>query len=138
MEGLLGELHHFMASSPGVQTAVHDEWGKPVCHVCHVGGCIVDAFVAIDETHAFAHQFLFFVGSAKFVELLSPFVDLVTQVYLYRAKALATQTQGAGRHVSGMFVWIAQHAQVDADGARDEVAVAVTSATAIYRACVHT
>ena len=96
MERLLGELHHLVAFSPGIQTAVHkwrwDDIG-PVGQGCAE---VVDALAAIYHAHTLTHQFLLRIGCAEVIELLAPLVNLVDEVQFDGTDRLTRQTDRAG------------------------------------------
>ena len=138
MERLLGELHHLVALSPGVQAAIHEWRGNYVGPMCQCSAKIVDALVAINHAHAAAHHLLLRIGRTEIVELLTPLINLVAQVYFDGTDCLTTQTERAGADIARMLLGITQHAEINADGAGDEVTVRITTRATIYRAGVHT
>ena len=116
-----------MAFCPRVQTAVDEGRGDDVGPVCQGRAEVIETAAAKDGAHALTHQFLLRIGGAEVVKLLAPLIDLVAQVYLDWADRLTAQTQGAGTHVARMLLGVAQHAEVDADGAGDEVTVRIAA-----------
>ena len=137
MERFLRELHHLVALCPGVQTAIHEWRGDDVRPVGQRRAEVVDAFAAVDHAHALADQFLLRVSCAKVIELLAPLINLVTEIHLDGTDGLARQAERAGRDVAGVSLCVAQHAEVDADGAGDEVTIRVAAAAPIDGASVH-
>ena len=89
VERFLRELHHLVAFSPRVQSALQQWRRQPVGHEGHSCTQIIHGSVAKDHVHALAHQFLLLVGRAKIVELLAPLVNLVSQVNLHGTNRLA-------------------------------------------------
>ena len=76
-----------------------------------------------DYFHAAAHNFLHLVSLAQGVELLSPFVYLFRQVYHCGAHIIARAAKRACAHVVGIFLFVSEHAEIDADGAWDEISI---------------
>ena len=126
-----------MALRPGVEAAVHEGRRDDVRPVGQGRAEVVDALAAIDHRHALAHEFLLRVGGAEVVELLAPLVDLVAEVHLHGTDRLARQAERAGRDIARVLLRVAEHAEVDADGAGDEVTVGIAAASAIDGAGVH-
>ena len=137
VEWFLGEFHHFVTIGPGVEARIHDERGNNVGQGRDGGGRLVEAGAAKEQVHAFTHHLFLGVGGAELVELLAPLVNLVAQVDLHRADALTAVAKRTGRDVARMLLDVAQHAEVDAHGAGNEVAVAVASRTTVDGTGVH-
>ena len=88
---------------------------------------VVETGRAVDHRHTLTHQFLLRIGCAEIIELLAPLVYLVAEVQLNWADGLTGQAECASRDVAAVLLWVAKHAKVNADGAWDEIAVAVST-----------
>ena len=137
MERLFGEFHHFVAIGPGVDAGIDQESRHGVEHESRSREIVVERGIAEQGCHAVAHAFLLLVGHSETFKLLAPYVDLLPEIDFHGASGLAAQAKRASADIAGIFAWVAEHAEIYAERARDEIAVGISSRPAIDRARVH-
>ena len=84
---------------------------------------------------AFVYKLFLRRSQVHAVQVLPPFVDLFRQVYLDGAHIGTRVAERTGGDIPGILFRGAQHAQVDANGTRDEIRVGIKNGRDMDGAC---
>ena len=88
--------------------------------------------------HSARHDLLSGICLSNFIEYLTPFVNLLGKVYLYRTNIRTRHTEWTGRKIIIILLRIVCHPQIDTDRTGNKIRIRITTATTVYRTGIHT